>query len=686
MSGPAVAGVPAQGVDADERAGAPARLGTLARLAPWLAALAVLLAALVAAGGGPQEVPEGLPDAGAGTGWALPVVELAYQLTAAATVGALLAGAVLAPSPSRGLSATAFRCLRAASGWALAWLAATAALLVLSLSDTLGVGVGEALSGRVLRSYALELDQGQALLVTGAAALFVALCARWTLSASGASVLLGVAVLGVVPLALTGHSANAADHDIATSSLVVHVVAAAVWVGGLLAVVLHLRRSRAALRVAVPRYSAVALVCFAAVGLSGLLNAAVRLDGPGQLLTSAYGLLVLAKALALGALGWAGWRHRTRTMAHLAAGRARAFLSFALAEVVLMTSAVALGVALSRTPTPASEEAPLTSVAAQVLGYELPELTPARWLTAWRPDALVLGAVLLAAVLYAVGVRRLVRRGDGWPLARSASFAAGLLLVVWVTTGGPGVYGTALFSMHMVQHMVLTMVAPILLTLSAPVTLALRALPAAHGRGGDAPAGPREWLLGALHSRPVAVLTHPVVSFGIYVSTLYAFYFSPAFQWSMESHVAHLVMHAHFLGVGLLYLYPIIGVDPAPRRLPHLARMVLLFASMPFHAFFAIAVMGADDLFAGAWFSSLQLPWVDLYADQRLGGGIAWGFAELPALAVLAALFVQWYRADARETARADRRSTADGEAELVAYNARLAALAERSARGSGGA
>ncbi|RJK98337.1 cytochrome c oxidase assembly protein [Vallicoccus soli] len=347
-----------------------------------------------------------------------------------------------------------------------------------------------------------------------------------------------------------------------------------------------------------------------------------------------------------------------------------------------MASAVALGVALSRTPPPAGEEVTaLGSPAAAFLGYELAPLSAARWVTAWRPDALVLGAVLLAGALYALGVHRLLRRGDRWPWGRSASFAAGLLLVVWVTNGGPGVYGTAMFSMHMVQHMALTMLAPILLTLAAPVTLALRALPAARSRGGQGSTGPREWLLAAVHSRVASFLTHPLVSFGLYVSTLYAFYFTPALAWSMQSHVAHLLMHAHFLGVGLLYLWPIIGVDPAPRRLPHLARMVLLFASMPFHAFFAVAVMSSDDLFARDWFSGLQLPWVDLYADQRLGGGIAWSFAELPALAVLAALFVQWYRHDQRTGERADRRAGADGEAELAAYNARLAALDARSRR-----
>jgi putative copper resistance protein D len=169
-----------------------------------------------------------------------------------------------------------------------------------------------------------------------------------------------------------------------------------------------------------------------------------------------------------------------------------------------------------------------------------------------------------------------------------------------------------------------------------------------------------------------SVLTHPVVALLLYIGTLYAFYFSGLFVWAMEYHIAHLLMVAHFVGVGALYFWPIIALDPMPRKLPPLGRMLLLFASMPFHAFFGVIVMTSTTLIGGSWYAALRQPWVDLLADQNLGGGIAWGAAEVPVLAVLVVVFVAWYRSDVRAARRADRRSDAD----LEQYNAMLARLA----------
>jgi putative copper resistance protein D len=213
------------------------------------------------------------------------------------------------------------------------------------------------------------------------------------------------------------------------------------------------------------------------------------------------------------------------------------------------------------------------------------------------------------------------------------------------------------------------------------VTLALRAT--APSRPGDdgAPAldGPRDWLLSLLGSPVSRFLTHPVVALVLFVGSYYALYFSPIFGAALPYHWAHQLMYLHFVVTGYLFFWPIIGVDRAPRTLPHVARLALLLASMPFHAFFGVALFGTDTVIGQRFFGDLALPWVpDLLADQSLGGGVAWAAGEVPLLAVVIALLVQWSRHDDREGARHDRHADRDGDGELAAYNAMLADLARR--------
>ena len=108
----------------------------------------------------------------------------------------------------------------------------------------------------------------------------------------------------------------------------------------------------------------------------------------------------------------------------------------------------------------------------------------------------------------------------------------------------------------------------------------------------------------------------------------------------------------------------------------------MLLAAMAFHAFFGVAFMNAANLVAGSWYRELGLDvslLPDPLADQRLAGGIAWGFGELPVLLVLAIVFVQWFRSDERESRRRERAGTSD--VELDSYNAYLSRLAARGKR-----
>lgn len=342
-----------------------------------------------------------------------------------------------------------------------------------------------------------------------------------------------------------------------------------------------------------------------------------------------------------------------------------------------MAAVVGLAVGLARTPTPPPAATSGSDAAVRaVLGYDLPPApSPGRLLLGLHVDVVWLTAIALAGVGYLAGVRALRRRGDRWPAGRTLCWAVGLLLVAWATCGGLAAYAPVLFSAHMGQHMVLSMLAPIPLALAAPVTLALRTLP--PGRTRDE-RGPRDWLLTVVHSAPVRVLGHPLVAWVLFVGSFYALYFSPLLGALMRGNLGHLVMSVHFLAVGLLFFWVLLGVDPAPRPLPPPARLGLLFAAVPFHAFFAIAVMSGSTPLAADYYTLLGRPYgLDRLADQHTGGGLTWALGELPLLAVLAVVVLQWIRADeraARRQDRADSRAGSDADA-LAEYNRYLARL-----------
>lgn len=306
-------------------------------------------------------------------------------------------------------------------------------------------------------------------------------------------------------------------------------------------------------------------------------------------------------------------------------------------------------------------------------GAELLPFTLGRGL-GWSADPFFLVACLLGLGLYGWGVVRLVRRGDKWPPGRTVSFVVGVLLVLLVTCAKLNDYGMVMFSVHMVQHMVISMLAPIVLLLGAPMTLALRALPTA-GKGRK---GPRELLLMFLHSWYMRIVTHPAFTIPMFIASLYGLYFTPLFDFLMGSTPGHLVMMTHFLMVGLFFFWPIMGVDPGPRRPGYLMRMLELFAGMPFHAFFGIALMMATTPMVKSYENPPASLGIDALADQNAAGGIAWAFSEIPSVLVLIALLFQWHSSEQRQARRMDRAADRDGDKELEAYNAYLASLNAR--------
>jgi putative copper resistance protein D len=653
---------------------------------PLLTGVAVL-AGCTAAGIGALSVAAaltatGLPDPGPVTTLGLPFVRAAGEVAAVVAVGAFLFAAFLVPPQHSGvLDVDGYRAVRVGTVAAGAWAVCAALLVPLTISDVSGQPITAHLNPASLWSLASLINISTAWRWTALLAATVMLASLPVLRWSWTPLLLVGSLATLIPLGLTGHSSAGGSHDLATNSLLIHLVAASLWAGGLLALLAHVIRDGQHADLAARRFSVIALWCFGAMALSGVVNALVRIL-PSDLLTTDYGRLVLAKFVALCLLGVAGWRQRRTGVAALQADpSSRAgLIRLALIEALLFGITFGIAVGLGRTPPPPLPIG-IPSIPDVKIGYDFAgPPTPARVLFDWRFDLIFGTAAIVFAALYLAGVRRLRRRGDAWPPGRTVAWLLGCLTLLFVTSSGLGRYMPAMFSMHMVAHMLLSMLVPILLVLGGPVGLALRALPAA-GRGD--PPGMREWLLAALHSRVSRFLTNPVVATVLFVAGFYGLYLGGLFDTAVGSHMGHVVMNVHFLVSGYLFYWVVIGVDPTPRPIPPLAKVAVVFASLPLHAFFGVVLMSMQKVLGESFYRSLHLSWhTDLLGDQRLGGGIAWAAGEIPLVVVMIALLVQWSRSDQRTATRLDRAADRDEDAELAAYNAMLAELARRDTSG----
>jgi putative copper resistance protein D len=622
----------------------------------------------------------GLPNPGPATTYGLPFVRAAGEIAAVLAAGSFLFAAFLVPPQTNGvLDAGGYRALRLGTAASAVWTVCAALLVPLTVSDVSGHPLREQLNPVSVWSAASLVDTASAWRWTAFIAAAVTLGSLPVLRWGWTPVLLAGALISLVPLGLTGHSSAGGAHDLATNSLLIHLIAGALWAGGLLALLAHAMRSGAHADLAARRFSALALWCFVAMAASGVVNALVRIQLP-DLFRTEYGSLVIGKFVALCVLGMIGWRQRRSGVAALTTDpEARGpLIRLALVEAAVFGATFGIAVGLGRTPPPPVLTEP--SPVEVAIGYDFAgPPTLARVLFDWRFDLIFGTAAILLAVLYVLGVRRLRRRGDGWPMGRTMAWLCGCAALLFTTSSGLGRYMPAMFSMHMVAHMLLSMLVPILLVLGAPMTLALRALPTA-GRG--EPPGPREWLLAALHSRVSRFLTNPIVATVVFVAGFYGLYLGGVFDAAVSNHAAHMLMNIHFLLSGYLFYWVVIGVDPTPRQVPQLGKVAMVFASLPLHAFFGVVLMGMQTVLGETFYRSLQLSWhTDLLGDQRLGGGIAWAAGEVPLVLVMITLLIQWRRSDQRTAKRLDRAADRDDDAELAAYNAMLAELAKRDSR-----
>ncbi|TDE99174.1 copper resistance protein CopD [Occultella glacieicola] len=634
--------------------------------------------------------PTLVADSGALVRWGLPVVTVLSEAAAAVTLGSLVLLLFVLPRPTgpragdrAGGRSRPGRADRAdGAAWTLAarvvgWSGPAWALLlvvdmVVGYASVAGRPLGGAGFGDELAFYLTEISTGRAALVT---AIVAALASVACVAVAGYGTAMLAAVLSfsvLIPIATTGHAAGAANHELGMSGLFGHLASVCIWMGGLVVLCVVAPRLGRDLRAAVGRYSTVAIWAFLGVGLSGLANAWIRLGTLSAFLTD-YGLILLAKIAAFLLLGVFGYVHRERTIPKLPAdgGTRAVFWRLAGVEVLVMAAATGLAVALAATGPPVAQEPVEGLSPAEVLSqYPVPpEPTLARWFTEWVPDLLFGTISLVLAVQYLRWVWRLRRRGDAWPVARTVVWLVAVAAFAWVTCGGPAVYGRIMFSAHMLQHMSTVMVIPILFVLAAPVTLALRALPARR----DGSRGPREWLLALVHSRAARFFGNPLVAALNFVGSMIVFYFTPLFEFALTTHLGHIGMVVHFSLAGYMFVNVLIGIDPGPARPSYPLRLLLLFGTMAFHAFFGIALISMTTLLAPDYFGALGLPWgVDALADQETGGEITWGIGEVPSLILAVSLAVAWSKDDARTAKRLDRAAERDDDAELKAYNAML--------------
>lgn len=524
-----------------------------------------------------------------------------------------------------------------------------------------------------LQYFLVETDLGHLLIIATALSAVVTLILVLSRSWFWAAASFLVAVAIAWPFAEMSHSGGTANHGVAVSALVLHIVFVSMWVGGLVATIVAMAAG-ADRGTLLRRYSSIALLSISIVTITGIASAAVRI-GSWDKLVSAYGIVVLLKVVVTAVLVLLGIRWRRSLIPAIA--EAKGVVSFAVLETALLLFVIGLATGLARTATPVSTELGGELTPAEILtGREVPE--PWTWTTAfteWRVDLIWALFAVFTTIFYVWGAIRLHRRGDDWPISRTIHWVWAMAVLVYSTSGGVAVYGEYLFSAHMIEHMLLTMLVPVGIVLAAPVTLVARAIDVRK----DGSRGMREWFLGIVHSKWVGIVGHPLVSTVVFALSLMVFYYSPLLSWATTTHLGHQWMVLHFLTSGYLFVQALIGVDPSPHRTAYPIRMILLMATMGFHAFFGLSLMTATGLLLPEWFGAMGRTWGDTpIVDQQNGGGIAWGIGELPTLILSGLVILSWIRSDEREAKRLDRQAVRDGDAELEAYNAMLGTISRR--------
>ncbi|MBU6347631.1 MAG: bifunctional copper resistance protein CopD/cytochrome c oxidase assembly protein, partial [Actinomycetales bacterium] len=535
---------------------------------------------------------------------------------------------------------------------------------VTTLATVLGTNFKQTFAHGVIQTYLWDLIPSRFLLISAVLALIAGL---WLITGNSLNSIFGafIFVLASVGYPLVNsHSVALGNHSLAIMASIAHAIAMSIWVGTVVALIPFIRTKDT---LVVSRFSRLATSCVVTLLVSGIVSAATRMQTFSDLFNAGYGQLVLLKIVLFLAIAYFAIQVRKSLVA---SGKS---LLFVLWEISTMAVAVGVGVALHFTP-PSRTRLAGNSAAEDILGFNFPPPPSAKnYLFGWYPDWAILTLAIFGCTLYIVGVIRLRNNEIAWPIGRTLSFMCGIATVIWVSCAGISRYAMISFSAHMIQHMVLAMLVPIFIVLGAPITLALRALPT----NSDANfRSIRTWLVSLLHSRYSRIVTKPLLVLFIFSVSLYGLYFTSLFSSLMGDHTGHIAMSLHFLVTGILFCYLAIGVDPTPNRLPYWGKLLLVLVSLSIHAFFALAIMQSESPLGDTWYRQVQPPWLtDPLLDTHTAGGIAWAIGEIPMLALLVVIAIQWARADQRSSKQQDRAADRDNDAELSEYNKMLANL-----------
>jgi cytochrome c oxidase assembly factor CtaG/putative copper export protein len=638
------------------------------------AGLSALVVSLIIGGGAASSE---LADPGAVVRWGLPIAKTVMNFSMAIAAGSLAFAAFALSPKSKNLE----RAQNLSAFGAVIWAVSGATHFLFTYLSLSGSAFStDATFGNSLWMFATEIELGQSLAINLGAAVILSTLVIAFRGLTSTLLLAALSLAALVPLALIGHAAGTAGHAMAVNALGMHLVAIVIWVGGLVALFVVRGQSPDESATLTKRYSTLALIAFVLVSVSGVASASLRINLAE--LGTAYGLILVLKVVALVLLGIFGAVYRGRLIGRLALGenQGKAFWRLAAVEFFIMGAAIGLASALARTAPPQRGDGIVDPTPAQILTGEPlpPPFTAESLLTAWKIDLVWLVICLAAIGLYLFGVYRLHQRGDKWPIARTLSWVTGMLVLIYTTSGALNAYQEYLFSIHMIGHMILAMGIPVLLVPGAPVTLIMRATEKRH----DDSRGLREWVLWAVHTKYARFVAHPIVAAVLFASSLVTFYYTPLFAWATNEHLGHQWMVVHFLITGYLFAQALIGIDPGPVRLGFPLRLLMLIATMAFHAFFGLSLMDGSGLLLPDWYGAMGRTWgqspID---DQHTGGAIAWGIGEMPTAALTIIVCVQWFKSDGREAKRLDRQSDRTGNQDINDYNAMLAKLAERDAR-----
>lgn len=614
---------------------------------------------------GGAAAPSLLGDTGPFLRWAPPALKGLVDLSQGIAIGTLVFAAFALTQKTKAFSLAVGLAAVSSALWALA---GSAYLLVTYMAVS-----GSAFSfGSTFADqfyiFLTQIDAGKFLSLNVLAAFTLSLLALFVRKYLGLVLAAGLGLASLIPVAFSGHASGSASHGLAVNSIGLHLVGICIWVGGLVALVfIYTSDKRVDL---VERYSSLALFGFVLVGISGVSSAWIRIGTFQNLVSSGYGQIVLAKTLVLVILGYFGFRYRTSLIGKLKDGAA-SFWNLVTVEFLFFGLAIGLGSALGRTAAPLNDYPSGELTPAEILtGSKLPPAPNAfSWLFAYKFDLLWTLLCLALASFYLVGVYRLRKRGDAWFVGRTISWVLGVGLLFYITNGYFNVYEQYLFSDHMMAHMLLTMGVPLLLVPGAPVTLLARTVI----KRNDDSRGVREWVLWAVHTKYAQFIAHPLVAGILFASSLVVFYFTPLFAWATKDHLGHQWMIVHFVITGYLFIQALIGIDPGPKRLDYPLRLMLLIATLTFHAFFGLALMSGDTLLLPEWFGAMGRTWGQLpLQDQQTGGAIAWGIGELPTAALTIIVAIAWSKSDQREAKRLDRASDRSGNKDLDDYNEML--------------